>query len=78
MLAIDMPQTTVDRFRKAADEQKLPLTICETSPEGEVLRYGATLVLIRPDEFVAWVGTAPEISDAEIRDVLQVVQATES
>jgi len=75
LLAIDMPQTTIDRFRRAAAEQNLPLTICETAPEGEVLRYGAALVLVRPDEFIAWVGNTPEVSDAEIREVLQVVHA---
>jgi 2-polyprenyl-6-methoxyphenol hydroxylase-like FAD-dependent oxidoreductase len=75
LLAIGMPQITVDRFRRAAADQNLPLTVCEAAPEGEVLRYGATLVLVRPDEFVAWTGNTPEVSDAEIREVLQVVQA---
>lgn len=75
MLAIGVPQPTIDRFRRFAAEQNLPLTICAAPPEGEVLRYRAALVLVRPDEFVAWVGNTPDISDAEIREVLQVVQA---
>jgi len=75
LLAIGVPQATLDRFRSAAADQNLPLTIFVTAPEGEVLRYGAALVLVRPDEFVAWVGNTPEVSDAEIREVLQVVQA---
>ena len=56
-------------------QQNLPLSILVTAPEGEVLRYCAALVLVRPDEFVAWAGTTPEVSEAEIRKVLQVVQA---
>ena len=75
LLAIGVQLATLDRFRIAAADQNLPLTICATSPEGEVLRYGTALVLVRPDEFVAWVGSRPEISDAEIREVMQVVQA---
>ena len=75
LLAIGVPQATLDRFRSAAADQNLPLTIFVTASEGEVLRYGAALVLVRPDEFVAWVGNTPEISDAEIREVLRVVQA---
>ncbi len=75
LLAIGVPQTTVDRFSSAAAEQNLPLAICVTPPEGEVLRYGATLVLVRPDEFVAWVANTTEVGNAEIREVLQVVQA---
>ena len=75
LLAIGVPQTTADRFSSAAAEQNLPLAICVTPPEGEVLRYGATLVLVRPDEFVAWVANTTEVGDAEIREVLQVVQA---
>lgn len=74
LLAIGVPQTTLDRFRSAAADQGLPLTICVTPPEGEVLRYAAALVLVRPDEFVAWTGNTPHVSDAEIREVLQIVQ----
>ena len=75
LLAIAVPQATVDCFRRAAAEQNLPLTVCVAAPEGEVLRYGAALVLVRPDEFVAWVGKTSEVSDAEIRAVLRMVQA---
>jgi len=75
LLAIGVPQVTLDRFRSAAAKQNLPLSILVTAPEGEVLRYCAALVLVRPDEFVAWVGNTPEVSEAEILKVLQVVQA---
>jgi 2-polyprenyl-6-methoxyphenol hydroxylase-like FAD-dependent oxidoreductase len=75
LLAIGMPDTTVNRFRHAAAEQNLPLTICMAAPEGEVLRYAAALILVRPDAFVAWTGNTPEVSEAEVREVLQLVQS---
>ena len=78
LLAIDVPQTTVDCFVDAAADQNLPLTVVTALPEGEVLRYRAALVLVRPDEFVAWVGNTAEVSEAEIREVLQLVQALET
>lgn len=53
LLAIGIPQNTVDSFRRAAADQNLPLTICVTALEGEVSRYRAALVLVRPDAFVA-------------------------
>ena len=75
LLAMGVPQTTVDRFEQVAADQNLPLTIYRAPLEGEVLRYGAALVLVRPDEFVAWVASTPDVSDAEICDVLKLVQA---
>ena len=78
LLAIGVPQTTVDRFLRVAAEHKLPLTAVTAPAEGQVLRYGAALVLVRPDEFVAWVGNNAEVSDEEIRDVLQMVQAIDA
>jgi len=78
LLAIGVAQTTVDRFRDVAAEQNLPLTICTTPAEGEVLRYATPLVLVRPDAFVAWTGNTSEITNDAIRDVLQTVQATEA
>lgn len=74
LLAIGVPQTTVDRFRQAATEQNLPLTVCVAAPEGEVLRYDAALVLVRPDEFVAWTANTPEPGEADIRQVLGMIQ----
>ena len=75
LLAIGAAQATLDSFQTAAVAQNLPLKIVVAAPEGQVLRYGVALVLVRPDEFVAWTANTPEISDAEIREVLRVVQA---
>ncbi len=74
LLAIGVPQPTVDAFQRIAAELEMPLTVCMAAPEGEVMRYGASLVLVRPDEFVAWTGNTADLSDSGVRDVLQVVQ----
>lgn len=78
LLAVGMPAATVSRFRQAAAEQGLPLTVCEAAHEGEVLRYDAALVLLRPDEFVAWTGRNADLTDKEIKDVFRRVQASGS
>ena len=75
LLAIGVPQATIDRFVDVAAEQSLPLRIVAAPAQGQVLRYGAAMVLVRPDEFVAWVSNALDVGDDEIRDVLQMVQA---
>ena len=75
LLAIGAAQATLDSFQTAAVAQNLPLKIVVAAPEGQVLRYGVVLVLVRPDEFVAWTANTPEISGTEILEVLRVVQA---
>lgn len=46
----------VERFRIAADEVGVPLTIVEDDAAGETADYGARFVLVRPDQFVAFAG----------------------
>jgi hypothetical protein len=53
----------------------LPLRLvdCGDGGEGtEPARYGAPLVLVRPDQFVAWAAPAggPLVTAAQARDVL--------
>ena len=45
-----------EAFREAAAEIGLPLTIVTDSASDGRERYGASLVLVRPDQFVAWSG----------------------
>jgi hypothetical protein len=54
LLALGAHPESVNAFRVAANAMNLPLTIVEDSFEGEVKRYQAHFVLIRPDHFVAW------------------------
>lgn len=66
---------SVEHFRAAAKREGLPLTIIATEPQGEVLRYEAPLILIRPDTFVAWVHQTPEVSQHTVDAILQRVSA---
>ena len=66
---------SVQAFRDAATGLGLPLMVVECGEVGEdteAARYGAPLVLVRPDQFVAWVGHdgAPVLSTEHARDVL--------
>ncbi len=65
LLALGSHPETVQAFRNAAAVLGIPLTVVEALAEGESARYEATLVLVRPDQFVAWsVGEAPVAIDA--------------
>jgi 2-polyprenyl-6-methoxyphenol hydroxylase-like FAD-dependent oxidoreductase len=58
----DAKEQWVRAAREAAEQQRLPLTVVR-EPSGAVRdAYGAPLVLVRPDEFVAWAGSAADES----------------
>lgn len=65
----------VQAFRDEAAGLGLPLTVVDCGPGGqgsEPGRYGAALILVRPDQFVAWVGadaSAPSARQALQRSV---------
>lgn len=61
LLALSADADAVHAFREAATELALPLTVVEAPAEGEAARYAAKLVLVRPDQFVAW-----SASDAQL------------
>lgn len=62
LLAFDAVPRTVQAFRDAASHRQLPLTVVETTAEGEAARYAASLVLVRPDQFVAWASRETQIA----------------
>jgi len=49
---------TVDLFVRAAHERGVPLRVALWGMDESTARYGAKLVLVRPDQFVAWAGDA--------------------
>ena len=54
-------------FERAARDRGVPLRVCDLRAEGLSRRYGAELVLVRPDQHVAWRGAAgPPSPPAEI------------
>lgn len=63
LLAFGAIGGSVQDFRDAAAELNLPLAVVEAAAEGDAARYEASLVLVRPDNFVAWSARAQEAVD---------------
>jgi 2-polyprenyl-6-methoxyphenol hydroxylase-like FAD-dependent oxidoreductase len=64
LFAFGAPPSAVEGFRRAAKHRSVPLTIVQ-EPRGVAAQaYGAGLVLVRPDQFVAWSGDMAEDPDA--------------
>ncbi|MCJ0764029.1 FAD-dependent monooxygenase [Variovorax terrae] len=74
LLALGAPPASVQAFREAAAALQLPLEVVEASSEGEAARYGAPLVLVRPDEFVAWVGSEANVGLTQAQKILALAQ----
>jgi flavin-dependent dehydrogenase len=73
LLAIGASPVSVASFRDAATSLSIPLTVLEEPPAGEAMRYGAPLVLVRPDQFVSWVGREAHACFDEALQVLRRV-----
>jgi 2-polyprenyl-6-methoxyphenol hydroxylase-like FAD-dependent oxidoreductase len=59
LLALDAGARAVQDFEQAAKSLGVPLKIVRDTLQGELQRYESRLVLVRPDQFVAWSGDAP-------------------
>lgn len=70
LLSFDGDDAAVAAFEDAADRFGVPLTVIRDTAEGERGRYQARLILVRPDEYVVWVGDA---APADASDVLERV-----
>jgi hypothetical protein len=58
LLALDPPDGAVAALEAAAGGIGMPLTVVEDGFTGGRERYGSRLLLVRPDQHVAWVGDA--------------------
>lgn len=56
LLAFGAEDGAVRAFEDAAQSLRVPLTVVRDSYEGDRLAYEAKLVLVRPDQYVAWAG----------------------
>jgi 4-hydroxyisophthalate hydroxylase len=56
LIALDAPQSSIQSFERAAQALGIPLELICDSRSEERARYDAALVLLRPDQFVAWAG----------------------
>lgn len=66
LLALGASDAAVAAFRDEAARRKLPLSVLRDEATGELARYGATLILVRPDTFVAWTGDGSLVSPGEL------------
>jgi hypothetical protein len=66
LLAVGADQADVEAFEAAAAALKIPLKVVRTAPTPALERYAARLVLVRPDQFVAWAGDAAGADAADI------------
>jgi 4-hydroxyisophthalate hydroxylase len=70
LLAFDAGDAVVRGFESAAAGLGVPLTVVRDSYADERTAYGARLVLVRPDQYVAWAGDeAAEDVDGVLRTV---------
>ncbi|PQO22315.1 monooxygenase [Rhodobacteraceae bacterium WD3A24] len=67
LIALDAPEGAVTRFERAADIEGIPLSVIRDSRAEGRAEWGAELILVRPDEFVAWTGDAPDDATAILR-----------
>ncbi len=73
LLALGATATSVQSFREAATKIGLPLTIIEDTDEGERQRYEVSLLLVRPDQFIAWADSGP-VTQVQAADILRTVR----
>ncbi len=77
LLVLGAEASAARAFADAAAELGLPLQLVEDTPDGERQRYGAALVLVRPDQFVAWAG-AGSLSAPQARALLHMASGARS
>jgi 2-polyprenyl-6-methoxyphenol hydroxylase-like FAD-dependent oxidoreductase len=70
LVALDAGEEVVRAFERAAASARLPLTVVRDTFAGGREAYGSRLILVRPDQFVAWTGSEPP---ADVDKVLRVV-----
>lgn len=64
LLALDADEALVANFEREAKAMRIPLKVIRDHYTGERMQYAARLVLIRPDDFVAFAGDdAPNVKE---------------
>jgi 2-polyprenyl-6-methoxyphenol hydroxylase-like FAD-dependent oxidoreductase len=56
LLALGVDDAVVAAFAEAARVLTIPLTVVRDSPRDGREAYGASLILVRPDQYIAWAG----------------------
>ncbi len=61
LIALDADAASIEAFREAARSLHVPLTVIRDSLAADRAAYGVRLILVRPDQYIAWVGdTVPD------------------
>jgi hypothetical protein len=58
LIALDAPKTDVEALRQAAAAQGVPFKVVADTYAGGRKEYGCRMILVRPDQFIAWTGDA--------------------
>ena len=66
LLGLDADRTVLDDFAAAARRLGVPLHIVADTRQAGRDRYGAALVMVRPDHFVAWASDAATVDAADV------------
>jgi hypothetical protein len=56
LLVFDAPEDSVAEFKHGAQKLGIPLTVVSDSRSGGREMYESGLILVRPDQYVVWVG----------------------
>jgi 4-hydroxyisophthalate hydroxylase len=67
LLAFDAHMSEVAQFEAAAHRLKMPLSVIRDDASGPRARLKASLILVRPDQFVAWSGNTADDADAILK-----------
>jgi 2-polyprenyl-6-methoxyphenol hydroxylase-like FAD-dependent oxidoreductase len=66
LLALDATDSEVAAFEQAAQAEGVPLTVVRDAVKGGREGYEARLILVRPDQYVAWLGDAAPADAAAV------------
>jgi hypothetical protein len=66
LLGLDVHESTLKSFQVAAKQLNVPLKIIRDTCDGGREQYQARLILIRPDQFVAYASSDSGVAGAEV------------
>jgi 2-polyprenyl-6-methoxyphenol hydroxylase-like FAD-dependent oxidoreductase len=73
LLALGAPPHAVQAFRDAAAARGLPLTVVDDPAGGDTGRYEVKMILVRPDQFVAWSSQRGDVTPEQARTVISLI-----
>lgn len=68
LIALDTATSTINAFAAAAESLNVPLTVVTGMQNDNNAAWQANVILVRPDEYIAWAGNA---ADADPVDILR-------